>query len=154
MKKKKTLLFRLLTVLLLLIIAFVMFIIGRGHTIYFDNKTLEATGINYPSLYKVVVKSGGDEIAALMKRERGMMTTLGQRLRFSLDVSETKDSEVVTRDFDLSLPYGMDGIVLNLPALLAGEAPAVYLSEFVSMATETAPEEEVSPEENLLPSDF
>lgn len=154
MKNKKTLFYRLLTVLVLLAIAALMFVIGRGHTIYFDNKTLEMNGVGFPSLYKVVVNSGGDEIAALMKRERGMMTTLGQRLRFSLAASETKDSEAVVRNFDLSLPYHLDGIVLNLPALLAGEGPEVYLSEFVSMATESEPVEEVLTEEDLLPSDF
>ena len=37
MSKKKTLLIRILAVLVLVVIAAVMMVIGRGHTVYFDN---------------------------------------------------------------------------------------------------------------------
>ena len=40
MKKKQNLLYPILAVLVLVIIAAVMMVIGRGHTVYFDNKTL------------------------------------------------------------------------------------------------------------------
>ena len=41
MKAKRRILFSVLMVLILVVIAAVMMVIGRGHTIYFDNKTLE-----------------------------------------------------------------------------------------------------------------
>ena len=42
--KTRRLLFRLGTVLILISICAVMMIIGRGHTVYFDNKQLEYNG--------------------------------------------------------------------------------------------------------------
>ena len=43
-KKTTSILFKVGTVVLLLAIAAVMFAIGRGHTVYFDNKKLEYNG--------------------------------------------------------------------------------------------------------------
>ena len=39
--KKRTLFFRIGAIVILLAIAAVMMVIGRGHTVYFDNKKLE-----------------------------------------------------------------------------------------------------------------
>lgn len=44
MSNKRTWLFRILMVLVLAAICAVMFVIGRGHTVYFDNKKLEFNG--------------------------------------------------------------------------------------------------------------
>ena len=38
------------------------------------------------------------------------------------------------------MPYNMDGIIINLPALLGGQPSAAYLSEFIS--TDPVEEEE------------
>ena len=43
----------------------------------------------------------------------------------------------------------MDGVVLNVPALLAGAPEEVYLSEFVSLAVETS-----STEEEIVTDEF
>ena len=42
--KKRTLFFRIGAIVILLAIAAVMMVIGRGHTVYFDNKKLEYNG--------------------------------------------------------------------------------------------------------------
>ena len=44
MKKKNIILFRVLAVAALLVIAAAMMWIGRGHTVYVDNKTFEYEG--------------------------------------------------------------------------------------------------------------
>ena len=57
----------------------------------------------------------------------------------------------------LKLPYSLDGIVLNLPGLLAQLPQEAYMTEFVPIATEDtpAPEDTSLPtEENALPSDL
>ena len=53
--KKRTLFFRLGAIAILLAIAAVMMVIGRGHTVYFDNKKLEVNGETYDTPYKVCV---------------------------------------------------------------------------------------------------
>ena len=42
----------------------------------------------------------------------------------------------------LELPYNMDGIVINLPAYLAGLPKDAYMSEFVQVAEPVSEEEE------------
>ena len=69
MKKKRTLLFRVGAILLLLIIAGFMMLIGRGHTVYIDNKSLEYNGQTYTTPYKVVVFVDGEQVAKLRDKE-------------------------------------------------------------------------------------
>ena len=44
MKNKRQLLFRIAAIVIILAVAAVMFVIGRGHTIYFDNKETSYNG--------------------------------------------------------------------------------------------------------------
>lgn len=154
MKKKPVLLYRLLTVLLLLVIAAAMFVVGRGHTIYLDNKTFEHEGVSHPAAYRAVVVSQGNEVAKLSKRDRGMATWMGQNLSLELLITKEKGEEPVQVPLQIKLPYHLDGIVINLPAFLAGLPQEVYQSEFVPQATETSPEEEeVVLTDEVLPGD-
>lgn len=154
MKKKSVIFYRLLTVVLLLAIAAAMFVVGRGHTVYLDNKTFEHEGVSYPAAYRAVVKNGDQELAKLSKRDRGMATWMGQHLKLTLEITKEKGEEPTQVPLDIPLPYHLDGIVLNLPAFLAGLPQEVYQSEFVPQATESAPaEEEVILTEEVLPGD-
>lgn len=153
MKSKRTFLVRAGTLLVLLLIAGAMFIVGRGHTIYFDNKTFEYEGISYTAPYKAVVYDNDKEIAVLLKRERGMATWLGQNFKMALEVTLEKGGEAVTYPLQLKLPYRMDGVVLNLPAMLAGLPEEIYMSEFVSQIAQTDIVEEVVIDE-LVPADI
>ena len=63
--KQRTLFFRLGAIAILLAIAAVMMVIGRGHTVYFDNKKLEANGETYDTPYKVCVYVGDERVAKL-----------------------------------------------------------------------------------------
>ena len=47
MKSKRILLYRLAMILVLVVVAAVMLVIGRGHTVYFDNVSLEYEGTTY-----------------------------------------------------------------------------------------------------------
>ena len=145
-EKTRMLLFRLGAVLLLLVIAAVMMVIGRGHTVYLDNKTLEYGGETYPALYRVVVEVRGVQAAKLNKRERGASTNIGQTFEMTLKITGEKGAEEVVSTHTLSLPYNMDGVVINLPGYLAGLPEEAYLSEFVPIAVEA---EEETPEDAL-----
>lgn len=144
MKSKRRIFFSLLMVLILVGIAAVMMIIGRGHTVYFDNKTLEDyEGQTYSAAHKVVVTVKGEEVAKLGKRERGMAIWIGQNFKMTLEITQEKGKEPEVREIDLKLPYNVDGIVINLPALLAGLPEDAWFSEFVPAETEEQPEEEI-----------
>ena len=149
MSKKKWIA-RIGTVAVLLIIAAVMLVIGRGHTVYFDNKTAEYNGTEYPAFQRVNVTVNGERVAKLSKRDRGMATWIGQDFKMELEVTENKGDDPKIIPVSIKLPYGMDGIVVNLPELVAGLPQEVWQSEFVPVATVEEPEEEVIPEDDML----
>ena len=55
-------LFRVGTVAVLLAIAACMMVIGRGHTVYFDNKKLEYEGQTYDTYRRINVFVNGEQI--------------------------------------------------------------------------------------------
>ena len=61
----RKLLFRIGTVAVLLAIAACMMVIGRGHTIYFDNKKLEYNGQTYDAIRRINVNVNGEQVAKL-----------------------------------------------------------------------------------------
>lgn len=136
MKAKRTLLFRLGAIALLLIVAGIMMVIGRGHTVYLDNKTLEYNGQTYKSAYKVAVYVDGEQVAKLRDRERGMATCIGQSFDVTLEVTEEKGDQELVYNVTLVLPYNMDGVAINLPGYLAGLPEEAYLTEFVPATAE------------------
>lgn len=129
MKEKRKLIFRVGALLLVLFIAAAMMVTGRGHTVYFDNKTIEYNGQSCEAYQKVEVFVKDERVAKLSKRDRGMVETMGQKFSMTLNVTENKGDEPETYTVSLTLPYNMDGILINLPALLNGLPADAYLSE-------------------------
>ena len=143
MNKTRRLLFQIGTVLILLAIAACMMVIGRGHTVYFDNKKLEYEGETYEPPYKVTVYVGGDQVAKLNAKERGMATTIGQDFEMEFKIMEEKGGDETRETYQIKLPRKLDGIVVNIPGYLAGLPEEAWMSEFVPIVTESTEEEEV-----------
>ena len=89
----------------------------------------------------VVITVKGEEVAKLGKRERGMSTWMGQNFRMTLEITEQKGDDPVIKEVDVKLPYSVDGIIINLPALLAGLPEEAWFDEFIP-----APEPDISEE--------
>lgn len=147
MKNKRQLIFRIAALAIVLVIAAAMFVVGRGHTIYFDNKTLEYNGQEFKAYHKVKVIVDGEEVAKLSERDRGMADIMGQTLTMTLEITDEKGGTPHSHKVSMGIPYGMDGIILNLPALMAGQPEDAYLSEFVIVAPEEDEEEEINTDE-------
>lgn len=140
--KGKTLLIRLAVLAACVALGAVMMVFGRGHTIYLDNKTLEGyNGQDYKAYERVVITVRGEQAAKLNKRERGMATWIGQNFKMTLEITEKKGDEPVIREVELELPYGMDGIIVNLPAYMAGLPEEAWMTEFIPTPS-TEPDEE------------
>ena len=138
MKDMKRIVFRAVFVLLLLLLAGAMMVIGRGHTVYFDNRTIEYNGQTYSAPYRINVYIKGERIARLGARERGMTTNIGQNFGMALGVIREKGGEEQFIEVQCKLPYNMDGIIINLPAYLAGLDEDAWLSEFIITPEEEA----------------
>ena len=147
----RSLIAKICTLVVILGIAACMFVIGRGHTIYFDAKVIEYNGETLEPGYRTAIFVNEERVARLSAGDRGMATWIGQNFKFRVEVTPEKGADVVPYEFSLKLPYNMDGIVLNMPALLAGAPEEVYLSEFVSLATEVTVGGE---DEEIVTDDF
>ena len=155
MKSKKTLVIRVAFVAVLIAICAVMLVIGRGHTVYFDNKTLEYNGQTYEAPYRVVVYIKGEQVAKLYVRERGSQTHIGQNFGMALGVTREKGGEEEIIEVSQKLPYNMDGVIINLPGYLAGLPEEAYISEFIATPTAEELQEEAPAggDDELLMSD-
>lgn len=155
MKSKKRLLVRLLALAAVIALAAAMFLIGRGHTVYFDNKQLEgADGTVYKPFYQVEVFVGDESVAKLKEGDRGMVSVMGQKLKVTLHITPKKKGKKVGSAVSFKLPYSMDGIIYNLPALLSGAPEEAYMEEFIpAPPAEDETEEAVVTDEFALPAE-
>ena len=144
--KARRLIIRIAAVVVLVVIGIIMSIVGRGHTIYLDNKTLEYEGNTYKAPYKVTVYVDGEQLTKLYDKERGSATCLGQTFTVTLEIMESKGGSEETQTYKIPLPKNMDGIIINIPGYLAGLPEEAYLTEFIA-----APEL-VTDEDTELPS--
>lgn len=155
MKNKRQLIFRAAAIAVILVIAVIMFIIGRGHTIYFDNVSADYEGKSYDAYYKVTVIKDGEKVAKLAEDERGMTDLMGQTLSMTLKITDEKGQQPHSHRVSMPIPYGTDGIVINVPELMAGLPSQAYMSEFVPIATsEEDTDEEVVTDEFVMESDI
>ena len=135
MKISKNILYKLLLVIALVCVCFVMIYIGRGHTLYFDNKDMEINGtmINAPYKTKVFIK--GKEVANLSSGDRGMGIWIGPTAKLVLEVTDVKGGDKSEKSYSIPLPRKYDGVVINLVGLMNGAEYDNYISEFVPLAT-------------------
>ena len=145
MNKKRMWIIRGCTLLVILVIAAVMLVVGRGHTVYIDNKTLEYNGQTFEALHRSEVWVGGERLSKLAKKERTMSTVIGQGFEMNLINTVNKGDDPSEASVKLSLPYGWDGIVVNLPGYLAGLPQEAWMTEFIP-APEPVSEEDEEPE--------
>lgn len=154
MNSKRAILIRLIAVAIVIGIAAAMFVIGRGHTLYFDNKSLEAGGESYEAFYQVEVFMNDESIGKLNEGDRGMATIMGQKCRIVLHIKPAKNEKKYGSAVNLEIPYNMDGVILNLPAIMSGAPREVFMEEFIpAPETPTEEDETVITDEFEMPTD-
>jgi hypothetical protein len=72
----------------------------------------------------------------------------------TLNVTQERDGITETIDVKLPVPYSIDGVIINLPACLAGLPEEAYLTEFVPIPDTTEEEEELLPSEEEFIGDI
>ena len=153
MKSKRSILARLIALVAVIALAVAMFIVGRGHTIYIDNKDLEVGRKKYEAFYQVEVFVKDKSVAKLKAGDRGMVTVMGQKFRMVLHITPKEGEKKYGSAVSMNLPYNMDGIILNLPAILGGGSEEEYMSEFIPAPVTESDEEVVVTDEFEMPSE-
>lgn len=140
---KRSWIIRIAFVLVLVLVAVLMLRIGRGHTVYFDNRALDKDGQSVAAPYKITVYVNGEQISKLYDKERCMVTNIGDRLELTVEVMEQKGGSETTETYKLTLPHSIDSVIINLPAYMAGLPEEAYLEEFIPAPSADLDDEEV-----------
>lgn len=140
---KRSWIIRIAFVLVLVLVAVLMLRIGRGHTVYFDNRALDKDGQSVAAPYKITVYVNGEQISKLYDKERCMVTNIGDSLELTVEVMQQKGGSETTETYKLTLPHSIDSVIINLPAYMAGLPEAAYLEEFIPAPSADLDDEEV-----------
>ena len=140
---KRSWIIRIAFVLVLVLVAVLMLRIGRGHTVYFDNRALDKDGQSVAAPYKITVYLNGEQISKLYDKERCMVTNIGDSLELTVEVMQQKGGSETTETYKLTLPHSIDSVIINLPAYMAGLPEEAYLEEFIPAPSADLDDEEV-----------
>lgn len=140
--KTRSWIIRAAFLLVLVLIAVVMLRIGRGHTVYFDNRALDYQGSTTAAPYKITVTVNGEQISKLYEKERCSVTNIGDKLELTLEVMQQKGGSETTTTYTLKLPHNLDGVIINLPGYIAGLPEEAYLEEFIPAPSTDLDDEE------------
>ena len=140
--KTRSWIIRAAFLLVLVLIAVVMLRIGRGHTVYFDNRALDYQGTTTAAPYKITVTVNGEQISKLYEKERCSVTNIGDKLELTLEVMQQKGGSEPTTTYTLKLPHNLDGVIINLPGYIAGLPEEAYLEEFIPAPSTDLDDEE------------
>lgn len=134
-------LFQLGVVILLLLLAVLMFIVGKMHTVLLDNKTIEADGVTYAAFSIVEVEVNKKGFLELAARDRDMAEVMGQRHKISVIYTDKNFEEhKIVKKF--KVPLGDDMVLISIPALVGGADQAIWLQKFVAPTASVAPQAE------------
>ena len=140
---KRSWIIRIAFVLVLVLVAVLMLRIGRGHTVYFDNRAPDKDGQSVAAPYKITVYVNGEQISKLYDKERCMVTNIGDSLELTVEVMQQKGGSETTETYKLTLPHSIDSVIINLPAYMAGLPEEAYLEEFIPAPSADLDDEEV-----------
>ena len=130
MKLNKKIIARSIIVVLYLVLAIVMFLTGRTHTILIDNKGDEAG--TYKAVKGMEVSVDKGEPVEFYKGDRDKFTVKSQKHTIHIEFFD--GSEPVT--FTVKVPVTYDYVLLSIPKYLAGIEP--YMEEFDIYASNKA----------------
>ena len=142
MKINKNLIFKIILAIILVVICLIMIYIGRGHTLYLDNKSIEVNGNMIEAPYRIKVYVKGKEVADLNDGDRGMCIWIGPNAHLDLEITEVKGGDKKNISYNVPMPWEYDGVVINLVGLMNGAEYDNYISEFIPLGINTSDENE------------
>lgn len=155
MKIKRQTCFAIGAILLLIGIAALMFVIGRGHILYIDDKTIDMNGTSVNAKYHIEVSVNGAKSQEIAARERIQEKVMGQNLKIELKIQDTKRSlEEKEMTIKCKIPYNYDTAVISLPLLIEGYDQSEWMTEFVQVPTSAEKTEEVVVTDDFSMGDF
>lgn len=132
-KFTKALCIRIIAIILVILLAVVMFIIGKQHKIYFDNKDWGP----YKAYQFVEVSVDKQDSVELAKRDRDVFTVVAQGHTIYIDAMGDE------KEVKIHIPLFMKNVLINIPALMNGEDQDVWMEEFIVETVSVSSADEV-----------
>lgn len=146
MKVKRQLFIRLGAVLVILILAIVMFVIGKQHTILVDNFSQG----DYKALDYFEVSVDGSALLDMSRMMREQFVVTGQKHNVVIQWEDEASGEMLAVSFDVKIPLMQDMVLLSVPVFMAdmSQPQSVWLTPF-----EVKPVVSSSAEDNVVVTD-
>ena len=107
---------RLILLAALIALGGVLFIIGREHQVFLDNKTLG----NYKALEQVNVSINGGDVAELMPRDRDVRQAVGPKFAVKAEVFDYDGNIVSVIEREVKVCLSKD-VMINLPVFVSSD---------------------------------
>ncbi len=120
-KPGRTFWIRFAAIAVVILIAVLMYIIGKQHNVYIDNKDMGS----YKAFSFCEVTMDKQETLQLAKRDRDVFTVVNQGHKFTVEANGQ------TKTVKLSIPLQMKNVLINIPAFMAGAPQSEWMSEFI-----------------------
>lgn len=127
----KTTIIRIVSVLVVLLFAVMLFLIGKQHTILLDNKAITVNGVEYPAMKIVEVRVNKTPSLELYPRDRDKVDVTRQKHTITVSYTDDNWNDIsITRTFKVPLMEEMS--IISLPALVGNpEAPqSVWMERY------------------------
>ena len=82
-----------------------------------------------------------------------MAVIMGQSFEMEVKVTQKKGGKRAQGSMTMTVPQDLDGIIINLPAILGGAGKDVYMEEFIPAVVEEESEEVIVTDEFEMPMD-
>jgi len=137
---------RVVAILLVLLLAVMLFFIGKQHTVLLDNKTITVNGEEIKAMKMVEVQVDKQKPLEFVPRDRDKVDVVRQKHTITVSYTDENWEEIrITRKF--TVPLMEDMVIISIPTLVAyPEAPqSVWMEryEIPAYAVQAVPEDEV-----------
>lgn len=118
-------------VVVLIIVGIFLFVVGKEHIVFIDNRELTIDGETYNVVAGYEVWVDGQQVGrtALAPGKRNVASVAGPKHR--IELQEIKDKEPVgeriEKDFRIATRTAQ--VIINIPALVAGSESFIYSAE-------------------------
>jgi hypothetical protein len=115
MKNRRNLI-RISLIIVLIFISLLLFLFGKQHEVFVDNKTIEINGTQYLNIDKANIKIDDGEYIEVEKRKRKKLITVGPYHTITLQYTNEEGKTIILEE-KINLGFKGD-VVINIPALI------------------------------------
>lgn len=136
---RKTLILRMTALLAVVALSIGLYVIGKGHTVYFDTRAATVDGVKYKAPDMTAVSIDGGEIEEMGRAERAIRMVVGAKHTV---LAESLSGDDAKAERELRLPLAWSDIIISIPALLAGLPDDKVVLPYVSLERVADPVEQ------------